>query len=501
MEEYAMDTPGTTARLSTGIAGLDELLQTGLLPNRAYLVRGGPGAGKTTLGLHFLTAAPEEKTLYITLSEDESSIRRNAENIGMQLDNVRFVDLTPRKDAFLEDQGYDIFLPAEVERKPLTEKLLESIRSTQPSRIFIDSLTQFRYLATDDFQFRKQTLSLFSYLEDLGITTMFCTENSKEAPDEDVQFMADGIIEIECRTEGRMLRITKFRGSDFAEGWHFFRLTDHGMRLFPRMKASEHAREFALETVHSGVPELDELLHGGLSRGTVTVISGPSGVGKTTLGVQYMKEAAGRGERSVIFTFEETPSTLFHRCRSIGVPIDAMLEQGKLVVHYLEPLRYSAFEFAAMLREEVEGYNASIVMIDSAKGFQLSVRGEDLLTHLHTKCTYLKNMGVTTILISEIDTIAGEEFSATNLGVSYLADTIIFLRYLELEGELSKAIGVLKKRTGNFEKSLRKLDITEYGIKVGRSLCNLTGILTGRPRIVNRTDKHRQADDHVASTD
>lgn len=497
-----METTQTdTDRLSTGIPGLDELLQTGLISNRAYLVRGGPGAGKTTLGLHFLTANPAEKALYVTLSEDEPSIRRNAARIGMQLDNVQFVDLTPRKESFVQDEGYDIFLPAEVERKPLTEKLLNSIETYQPSRIFIDSLTQLRYLSSDNFQFRKQTLSLFSYLEELGITTMFCTENSKEAPDEDVQFMADGIIEIECRTEGRMLRITKLRGSDFAEGWHFFRLTDHGMCVFPRMKASDHIREFALESVHSGVPELDELLHGGLSRGTVTVISGPSGVGKTTLGVQYMKEAAGRGERSVIFTFEETPSTLYHRCRSIGMPIDAMLAQGKLVVHYLEPLRYSAFEFAAMMRKEVEELEASIVMIDSAKGFQLSVRGEDLLTHLHTKCTYLKNMGVTTILISEIEAIAGEQFTATNLGVSYLADTIVFLRYLELEGELSKAIGVLKKRTGNFEKSLRKLEITEYGIKVGRPLSDLSGILTGRPHIVNRTEHRTRQTDHGTGND
>jgi circadian clock protein KaiC len=283
-----------------------------------------------------------------------------------------------------------------------------------------------------------------------------------------------------------MVRITKFRGSDFAQDWHFFRLTNRGWQVFPRMRPSEHVREFKPEKVPSGVPELDELLHGGLTRGTVTMISGPTGVGKTTLGLQYMKEAAGRGEHSVIFSFEETTGTLFHRCRSIGIPIDAMVQQGSLTVHYVEPLRYSAFEFASMLRNEVEKNQASIVMLDSSKGFQVSIRGENILTHLHTKCTYLKNIGVTTILVSELDSVSGDLFKVTEAGVSYLADTIIFLRYMELEGELHKAIGVLKNRTDSFERSIRKLEITSYGIKVGTPLSIISGFMSGQTSLAKQ---------------
>jgi circadian clock protein KaiC len=214
------------------------------------------------------------------------------------------------------------------------------------------------------------------------------------------------------------------------------------------------------------------------------MISGPTGVGKTTLGLQYMKEAAGRGERSVIFSFEETLGTLIHRARSIGIPIDAMIKQGALMINYVEPLRYSAFEFAAMLRDEVESQQANIVMLDSSKGFQVSIRGENIMTHLHTKCTYLKNMGITTILVSEIDTVAGDQFKVTEAGVSYLADTIVFLRYLELQGGLQKAIGVLKNRTNSFERTMRKLEITSYGIKVGVPLDMVSGILSGRPTLI-----------------
>jgi circadian clock protein KaiC len=476
-------------RIPSGVAGLDELLMGGLIPLSAYLVRGGPGSGKTTLGLHFLTTS-DAPSLFITLAEDETSIQQNAETIGLDLKKVHFLNLAPDRRAFFDEESYDIFSPAEVERKPISDKLISAIEKIKPERIFIDSMTQFRYLTTNSFQFRKQTLSLFGYLKNLNITTLFSTESSAEAPDDDLQFLADGIIEIDNRTDGRMVRITKFRGSNFAQDWHFFRLTRQGWQVFPRMRPSEHVRDFSPEKVPSGVPELDELLHGGLTRGTVAMISGPTGVGKTTLGVQYMKEAAGRGERSVIFSFEETLGTLFHRARSIGIPVDAMIQQDTLAVHYVEPLRYSAFEFAALLRHEVESRNARIVMLDSSKGFQVSIRGEDILTHLHTKCTYLKNMGVTTILVSELDTVSSDLFKVTEAGVSYLADTIVFLRYMELGGELQKAIGVLKNRTGAFEQTMRNLSITPFGIKVGAPLNMVDGILTGRPTLVKETDNN-----------
>jgi circadian clock protein KaiC len=484
-----MKSSSQSSRIISGIAGLDELLKGGFIRRGVYLIRGGPGSGKTTLGYHFLTAT-QGSALFITLAEDVSSIRQNAENIGIDLSRVHLLNLAPDRNAFFEEEDYDIVTPAEVERKPISEKLVSAIEEVKPQRVFIDSLTQFRYLTTNSFQFRKQALSLFNYLKSLNITTLFSTESSSEAPDDDLQFLADGIIQVENRIDGRMVRITKFRGSDFAQDWHFFRLTAKGWQVFPRMRPSEHVRDFTPEKVPSGVPELDELLHGGLTRGTVTMISGPTGVGKTTLGLQYMKEAAGRGERSVIFSFEEALGTLVHRAQSIGIPIDAMLKQGTLMIHYVEPLRYSAFEFAAMLRDEVETKRASIVMLDSSKGFQVSIRGENILTHLHTKCSYLKNMGVTTILVSELDIVSGDQFKVTETGVSYLADAIVFLRYLELEGGLQKAIGVLKNRTCSFERSMRNLEITPYGIKVGAPLSMVSGILTGRPTLQRQIERH-----------
>lgn len=224
---------------------------------------------------------------------------------------------------------------------------------------------------------------------------------------------------------------------------------------------------------------MDELLHGGLERGTITMISGPTGVGKTTFGLQFMKEAAGRGERSVVYTFEEQLETVLRRCESLNIPVRTMIRQGTLSVVPIEPLHFTPDEFARVVRREVEEQHAGIVMIDSVAGYRVSLRGEDTVTHLHAVSKYLQNMGVAVLLINEVTSIAGE-FQVSDIGASYLADNIIFLRYLELSGEIRKVIGVLKKRLSSFERTLREIEMTRYGIKVGKPLTNLQGILTGR---------------------
>lgn len=472
-------------RITTGVPGLDTILNGGLIPCRAYLVRGGPGCGKTTLGLHFLAAgaAQGEKTLCITLTEPEPQIRQNAERRGIDLSGVHFLDLTPTPDFFVQVETYDIFSPAEVERAPITRQITEAVEAIRPSRVLVDSMTQFRYLATDPFQYRKQVLSFLRFLVESGATVLFTSESSPEAPDADLQFLADGVIELQREGDLRTLSVLKFRGSGFWPGTHSLRLDEKGMRVFPRLIPEAYRREFVPEPIPSGVPELDEMLHGGLERGTTTIISGPSGVGKTTLGLQFMKEAAGRGERSVVFLFEENVDTLIARCQSVNIPARTMIERGTLAIVHVEPLQYTPDEFAWLVQQEVEERNTRIVMIDSVAGYRLSIRGEDLTAHLHALCKYLTNMGVTVLLIVEVENIVGD-FSATGLGLSYLADNIIFLRYLEISGQLRKAVGVLKKRLSDFEKTLREIEITRYGIKVGKPLTDLRGILSGTPEFV-----------------
>jgi circadian clock protein KaiC len=479
-----------SVRLSTGIAGLDEILLGGLIPGRAYLLRGGPGTGKTTIGLHFLTTGKThlEKPLFITLAESEEQIRKNAEGIGFDLGGLTFLDLSPSSTFFTEVQSYDIFAPAEVEREPTTQQIVSQVEALKPQRVFLDAMTQFRYLAGDAFQFRKQALSFLRFLIEQGATVLFTSESSVEAPDDDLQFMADGVINLEFASEERTISVSKFRGSDFRTGQHAMKISQTGVEAFPRLLPDSYQREFVPETIPSGVPELDELLHGGLERSTISIISGPTGVGKTTLGLQFMKEAAGRGERSVIYTFEERIDTLLHRAEAVHIPVHAMTERGTLSVMQVEPLQWTPDEFARMVRREVEEHATRIVMLDSTAGYRLSLRSEDLVEHLHALCKYLQNMGVAVLLISEIEAITGE-FQATEGGLSYLADNIVFLRYIEVQGQLRRAIGVLKKRLTGFENTLREIEITRYGIKVGKPLTELRGILHGTPEWVEPPER------------
>jgi circadian clock protein KaiC len=475
------------SRILTGITGFDEILNGGLIPGRAYLIRGGPGSGKTTLGLHFLTQGIThgEKSLYVTFGESAEQIKSNGIAIGLNTEAINFLDLSPSSEFFTEIQTYDLFSPAEVEREPTTEKLIESIETLQPQRVFLDAMTQFRYLAADAFQFRKQVLSFMRFLLESGATVLFTSEGSVSAPDDDLQFMSDGVIHLDNTLEGRTIRVSKFRGSDYLSGLHSLRLTKQGMQISPRLKPEMHKRKFTTQALASGVPELDELLHGGLERGTVTIFTGPTGVGKTTLGLQFMKEAAGRGERSVIYTFEEATENVIARSEAVNIPVHAMLDRDTLSVVSIEPMLFNADEFANLVRQEVEKRKARIVMIDSVAGYRLAMGGANMTTHLHNLCKYLQNMGVTIILVNEVEEITGN-FRATDVGISYIADNIIFLRYLEIEGEMRKAIGVLKKRLSDFEKTLRELEITRYGIKVGQPLTRLRKILSGTPEWVDK---------------
>lgn len=477
-------------RVSTGVAGLDEVLYGGLIQKRAYLVRGGPGCGKTTLGLHFLAEgiARGEHCLFITLGEPEAELQANAEALGFDLTDMHFLDLSPNAAFFTEMQTYDIFSPAEVEREPITQQILEQIEQLKPQRVFLDAMTQFRYLASDSFQFRKQVLSFLRFLVEQGATTLFTSEGSESSPDDDLQFMSDGVIHLNFHQDGRSVSVSKFRGSDFRSGTHAMRLTGHGMLVFPRLLPEQYIRHFVQETISSGIPEIDELLHGGLERGTISIITGPTGVGKTTLGLQFMKEAAGRGERSVVYTFEEVQETLLRRCEALNIPARVMVERGTLSVVQVEPLHFAPDEFARIVRQEVEQQHASIVMIDSISGYRVSLRGEDIVTHLHALCKYLQNMGVAVLLVNEVRSVAGE-FQVSDVGLSYLADNIVFLRYLELKGEIRKVIGVLKKRLSSFERTLRELEMSRYGIKVGKPLANIQGILTGRVTFTDTPSK------------
>lgn len=475
-------------KLSSGIPGLDEILCGGLPHNRSFLISGGAGVGKTILGTHFLLEEADGRSLFVTLGETESQLRENAARLNLSMDNVEILDLSP---GGVEDDGaiYSLLESWDVEGTAIHDQIVERVRELGPARIFIDSISHMRLISSDAFQYRKQVMSMLRKLTADGATVLFTAEQEKSTEDPALNFLSDGIIELQQTEHGRLCQIKKLRGSGFVEGCHFYSVHDAGLTLYPRLSPGEHGRRFNLESISSGVPELDELTHGGIERGTVTLVSGPTGVGKTTLAAQYMKEAASRGELSIMYSFDEGASTFFRRCDEISLPAQQMVDKGNLRFEAIEPLHYNPDQFANRVRHDVEQKGARLVLLDSLSGYRQSVRGEALQERVHALCRYLVNMGVTVLLIDETYSITGTEMRVTENEISYLADTIILLRYLELSGEIRKTIGVLKKRTSDFEKTLREFRISPDGIRVGEPLTALRGILTGMPEMLEDRER------------
>lgn len=478
----------TTERVSTGLTGLNDILDGGLISQRAYLIHGDPGTGKSTLGYHFLREGLDnnETVLCITLGERKPAILKNALRVGIDLSDAIFADLTPDQNLYKENNAYSIFSSQEVERDPIISTVVEAVETHKPSRVFLDSITILKLLSHDPLQMRKMSLSFINYICGSGATMLMTSEidSSENSVDQNANFWVDGIIRLEFNPGWRKISVSKFRGSNFSSGSHSFKITSSGMEVYPRLKPKNYGRKYISGTVSSGIKPLDDILQGGIEQGTITMISGPSGVGKTNLSIQFIKEAAQHNERSVIYTFEEARQMIIERSESINVPIRSIIDSGNLSIQPIEPFSYSPDEFAAMVRKDVENNNTRFVMLDSIGGYTLSVREENKLERLHALTIYLQNMGVTAFLINETNFITGN-FQTSGMHASYLADNIIFLRYIELQGELKKAIGVLKKRMSDFDPAIYEFYITSEGIHIGKKYNDISGILSGIARRID----------------
>ncbi|MEX1080533.1 MAG: ATPase domain-containing protein [Halofilum sp. (in: g-proteobacteria)] len=480
------------ARLSLGVAGLDEILG-GLVPQRTYLAKGGPGTGKTTLGLHFLRAGVPEESLLVSLGESEAEMRNNAERIQLSLKGVPVMDLSPMANDPSAHETYSLLESWEAEGTTIHDRILEQAAQYRPRRVFIDSISTMRYLTPDPFQFRRQVLSLMRTFEQQGATMLLTAQTAEDISDADLLSLSDGVIHFERVTDGRLCRVIKIRGSGFIEGNHHYELTGAGMIVYPRLVPGAHQRPSPPpEALPSGIPGIDSLTHGGIERGTVTILSGPSGTGKTSLGTHFVNHAAQSGERCVLYSFDERFSTFAPRCEGLGLRIHELIERGTLHFDEVEPLRYNPDEFATHVRDEVEHRGTRLVMLDSLSGYRRAMRGEELVDRIHALCRYLANMGVTVIVINEVHSVAGGDFHATEYGISYLADTILLVRYVEVSGELRKCVGVLKKRTGGFEQGLRELIFGDGELDAGRPLANIRGVLEGVPKASSIADTPRE---------
>ena len=479
-------TEGRSGRVSSGTDGLDEVLDGGFVRGQTAVVTGGPGSGKTVLALQFL--AEGDSGLYIGFEEREADIRANAATLGIDLSDVTVLDLSASGERFFEGEEYTIFPHEEVEGEEMLDEIAATIDGESPERLAIDPLSELRSLVPDDYRFRRNISSLFNELKGREVTTL-CTTQSTDGSDRDLQFLGDATLDIDRETNHRTLEVTKSRGTDAVSGRHTYRIRGGtGGRVYPKLVPGDHQRDREREQLSAGVSGVDALLNGGIETGSVTVISGPSGAGKTTLGSLFLQTAAASGRKAAGFLFEELLEDYLYRSDALGLDVSDHYEAGRLDLTEIEALTRSTDEFAHDVRRAVETEGADLVMVDGIPGYRLALRGEKtqetLTRELHALCRYCKRMGVSVILVDEVRNVTGD-LTPTNQRISYLADNILFLRYMERDGAVEKVMGVLKKRFGDFEQSLRRLDIGEGGVHVGEQLSGMRGVLTGVPEQVD----------------
>lgn len=478
--------------VSTGVPELDNILGGGLTSGRVYLIEGTPGSGKTTLALQFLMRgrAEGDPVLYVTLSETKAELLASADSHGWSLEGVEIFELVAQESELDPDNQFTMFQPSEVELGVTTKAVLAEVERINPTRVVFDSLSEMRLLAQSALRFRRQVLALKQFFAGRGCTVVLLDDKTSESDDLQLQSIAHGVITLEQLSpeygaERRRLRVVKMRGKKYKGGYHDFSIERGRTEVYPRLVAAEHLRRFDRGQLKSGIAELDELVGGGIELGTSVLLLGPSGVGKSSLALQYARTAAQAGDRAALFAFDESLATLLQRMSGLGMPLEGFIDSGLLRYQSVDPAELSPGEFAHAVRRSVEpsdgGPGAKVVVIDSLNGYLNAMPDERFLSiQLHELLTYLGHRGVVTFLVVAQHGVLGAAMQ-TPLDTSYLADSVILFRYFEARGEVRQAISVVKKRSGQHERTIREYKMGGDGIIVGDPLRDFHGILTGTP--------------------
>ena len=479
--------------VSSGLPALDYILRGGFAFNRVHLIEGEPGAGKTTLGLQFLIEGQSkgERCLYITLSEGRDELINVAHTHGWNIDGIEIFELVPPELSLDPEREQSILYASDLELGETVRLVMDEVERVGPARVVFDSLSEIRLLAQGPLRFRRQVLALKHFFATRNCTVLFLDDLTQREEDFSLHSLAHGVVRLEqlaltYGAERRRLRVFKMRGRAFHGGFHDFLIRTGGLEVFPRLVAGSHPQINVAEgSALSGIPELDALVGGGLDYGTSTLIVGPSGCGKSTIAMQYAAQALKRGEKALFISFDETQQIFHSRARGLGWDFEEPQQQGSFIFRQVDPAELSPGELAGTVARAVEEQGCSVVVLDSLTGYQHAMPEEQfLLLQMHEMLTYLNQQGILTFVILTQSGMIGA--MQTPVDMTYLSDSVLLLRFFEVEGEIRRALSVVKKRTGSHENSIREMWIDGGGVRVGDRLSGFRGVLTGVPTYEGR---------------
>jgi len=477
-----------TGKAQTGVGGLDDILDGGLSRGNVFLLEGEPGAGKTTVALQFLLEGVRrgEKSVYVTLSETAKELRGSAASHGWVLDDsIEVFELVPPESFLDPDQQQSLLYSSDLELGETSKQMFSVIERVQPDRVVLDSLSEIRLLAQSSLRYRRQILAFKHFFSRHGATVLMLDDLTSDAADKTVHSVAHGVIRLEelapaYGAERRRLRVLKYRGQKYRGGYHDFTIATGGINVFPRLVSAEHHRTFTRTLRSTGNAEFDSLLGGGIDTGSSTLILGPAGTGKSLIGISIAMAAIARGERAALFVFDEELGLLFDRMKGIGIDLKGAADAGRIHIEQVDAAELSPGEFAHRVCRSVDDNDVKTVIIDSLNGYQSSMPEENsLILHMHELLQYLNRRGAATFMTVAQHGLVGD--MQTPVDVTYLADTVVLLRYFEAMGRVRRAVSVIKKRSGLHESTIREYAIGRNGLTLGKPLDGFQGVLRGVP--------------------
>jgi circadian clock protein KaiC len=474
-------------KLPSGVPGLDQVLGGGLPEYSFNLIAGSPGTGKTTLAqqIMFANATPQRPAIFFTvLGEPAVKMLRyqqqfeffDSRRVGV---DIHFINLTEE----VLHRNLDAVL----------DRITREVEARNPSIVVVDSFrtvvrtTDGPGVSELDLQYFVQRLAL--RLTSWETTSFLIGEFAEGESRNPVFTVADGVIwllnEVERNSSVRKLRITKVRGQPALSGLHTLRIFDGGVQVFPRVMVTRPTEMGTGKRVRHmvGVKGLDDMMGGGIPAGDSIMVTGPTGSGKSILATQFVVEGYKRGECAVIAVFEEDPGAYIQRAVNLGFPLDKMIAEGKLQVVYVKPIDLSVDETLQAIRQRIEQLGATRVVIDSMSGFEVALAPtfrDDFREAYYRLLRALTSLKIT--VMSTVEVVESSDYLRfAPFNISFLADSIIAMRYIELHGELKKVLAVIKMRSSAHSTELRQYELTDRGMKIGDTLREYRGIITGIP--------------------